>query len=70
MFYKPMQLWGMVEMSSCGGLYHHDVVRTREGWMTEWLVEENVCGSWTRCPERGLVRDDLVKAWSDKERGG
>ena len=28
MFYNPMQLPGMAEMSSCGGYYHHELVRS------------------------------------------
>jgi hypothetical protein len=42
MFYNPMQLPGMAELSSCGGYYHHDLVRTPEGWKSERLVEENL----------------------------
>jgi 3-phenylpropionate/cinnamic acid dioxygenase small subunit len=42
MFYNPMQLPGMAELSSCGGNYHHDLVRTPEGWKSERLVEENL----------------------------
>jgi len=42
MFYNPMQLPGMAEMSFCGGYYHHDFVRTQEGWKSQRLVEENV----------------------------
>ena len=42
MFYNPMQLPGMSEMSFCGGYYHHEMVRTDEGWKSERLVEENV----------------------------
>ena len=42
MFYNPMQLPGMAEMSSCGGNYFHDVVRTPEGWKSERLVEVNL----------------------------
>jgi 3-phenylpropionate/cinnamic acid dioxygenase small subunit len=42
MFYNPMQLPGLAEQSYCGGYYHHDVVRTAEGWKSEKLVEENV----------------------------
>jgi 3-phenylpropionate/cinnamic acid dioxygenase small subunit len=41
MFYNPMQLPGMADLSYCGGYYHHDVVRTPEGWRSERLVEEN-----------------------------
>jgi hypothetical protein len=42
MFYNPMRLPGMAEMSFCGGYYHHEFVRTAEGWKSERLVEENV----------------------------
>ncbi|KUH85180.1 MULTISPECIES: nuclear transport factor 2 family protein [unclassified Mycobacterium] len=42
MFYNPMQLPGMPEMSSCGGYYHHELVRTPDGWRSRRLVEENV----------------------------
>ena len=42
MFYNPMQLPGMTEMSACGGYYHHDLVRTPDGWRSRSLREENV----------------------------
>jgi hypothetical protein len=42
MFYNPMQLPGMSEMSSCGGYYHHELVRTSDGWRSRHLREENV----------------------------
>jgi hypothetical protein len=42
MFYNPMQLPGMDELSFCGGYYHHDMVRTPEGWRSAHLVEENL----------------------------
>ena len=42
MFYNPMHLPGMAEMSYCGGNYHHDVVRTLDGWKSERLIEENL----------------------------
>jgi 3-phenylpropionate/cinnamic acid dioxygenase small subunit len=42
LFYNPMQLPGMAEMSFCGGYYHHEMVRTDEGWKSERLVEENL----------------------------
>ena len=42
MFFNPMLLPGMAEQSYCGGYYHHDLVRTPEGWRSERLVEENV----------------------------
>lgn len=42
MFYNPMRLPGMDDLSYCGGYYHHEVVRTPDGWRSERLVEENV----------------------------
>jgi hypothetical protein len=42
MFYNPMQLPGMSEPSSCGGYYHHELVRTGEGWRSRRLREDNV----------------------------
>ena len=41
MFYNPMQLPGMAELSYCGGYYHHEVVRTLDGWRSRMLREEN-----------------------------
>ncbi|STZ42915.1 bile acid 7-alpha dehydratase [Mycolicibacterium gilvum] len=42
MFYNPMQLPGMAEQSSCGGYYHHELVRTSDGWRSRHLREDNV----------------------------
>jgi 3-phenylpropionate/cinnamic acid dioxygenase small subunit len=42
MFYNPMQLPGMTEMSACGGYYHHELVRTPDGWRSRSLREENL----------------------------
>ncbi|BBY43212.1 nuclear transport factor 2 family protein [Mycolicibacterium celeriflavum] len=42
MFYNPMQLPGTTEPSSCGGYYHHELVRTSDGWRSRNLREENV----------------------------
>jgi len=42
MFYNPMQLPGMTELSYCGGYYHHELVRTPGGWRSRHLREENV----------------------------
>ena len=41
MFFNPMQLPGVEGSSSCGGFYHHDLVRTAEGWKSSRLVEES-----------------------------
>lgn len=40
-FYNPMLLPGMDAPSACGGYYHHELVRTPEGWKSARLVEEN-----------------------------
>ncbi|KKC06445.1 nuclear transport factor 2 family protein [Mycobacterium nebraskense] len=42
MFYNPMQLPGMSELSYCGGYYHHELMRTARGWCSRSLREENV----------------------------
>lgn len=42
MFYNPMLLPGMSEQSSCGGYYHHELVRTPDGWRSRHLREDNV----------------------------
>ncbi|KRE31970.1 dehydratase [Mycobacterium sp. Soil538] len=42
MFYNPMQLPGMSGPSSCGGYYHHELVRTPGGWRSRSLREQNV----------------------------
>ncbi|OMC04931.1 hypothetical protein A5735_05760 [Mycolicibacter heraklionensis] len=42
MFYNPMQLPSMTELSYCGGYYHHELVRTGEGWRSAHLREENL----------------------------
>jgi len=47
MFYNPMQLPGMAEMSSCGGYYHHELVRTPTGGAVR-ICARRTCGSSTR----------------------
>jgi hypothetical protein len=42
MFYNPMQLPGMSDLSYCGGYYHHELVRTPDGWRSRQLREERV----------------------------
>lgn len=42
MFYNPMQLPGMTELSYCGGYYYHELVRTGDGWRSRSLREDNV----------------------------
>lgn len=50
MFYNPMQLPGMAEPSFCGGFYHHELVRTPDGWKSRHLREEN---RWFLNPMKG-----------------
>ena len=42
MFYNPMQLPGMADISCCGGYYHHELVRTSDGWRSRELREDAV----------------------------
>lgn len=42
LFYNPMRPPGMTDMSYCGGYYHHQLVRTPDGWRSRHLREENV----------------------------
>ena len=42
MFYNPMQLPGMTELSYCGGYYYHELVRIDDGWRSRNLREDNV----------------------------
>lgn len=42
MFYNPMQLPGISGLSYCGGYYHHELVRTADGWRSRSLREENL----------------------------
>ena len=41
MFYNPFQLSGTSALSFCGGYYHHQLVRTPDGWRSRSLREEN-----------------------------
>ncbi len=40
MFYNRCR--AMAELSYCGGYYHHELVRTPDGWRSRNLREENV----------------------------
>lgn len=42
MFYNPMRLPGAAELTYCGGNYHHEVVRTADGWKSCRLTEESL----------------------------
>jgi hypothetical protein len=50
MFYNSMQLPGMSELSTCGGYYHHEMVRTPDGWRSRSLREDNL---WLVNPPTG-----------------
>ncbi|MFZ0831975.1 MAG: nuclear transport factor 2 family protein [Mycobacterium sp.] len=41
MFYNPFQLAGASALSFCGGYYHHELVRTPDGWRSRSLREDN-----------------------------
>lgn len=41
-FFNPMQIPGLGEQSSCGGYYHHELVRTEDGWRSRSMREEIV----------------------------
>lgn len=41
MFYNPMILPGAADVSTCGGWYRHQLVRTGAGWRSTNLREEN-----------------------------
>ena len=51
MFYNPCLLPGQDATSYFGGYYHHDFVRTPQGWRSKHLVEEMVW--WVNHPVRG-----------------
>ena len=42
MFYNPFQIRGLPEQSTCGGYYHHELVRTADGWARRSLREQSV----------------------------
>ena len=42
MFYNPTKLAWLDELSYFGGYYHHDVVRTADGWRSRSLREDAV----------------------------
>ncbi len=42
MFYNPMRIPGMSELTYCGGNYHHEVIRTDDGWKSCRLTEESL----------------------------
>ncbi len=44
MFFNPTQIKGLDELSIFGGYYHHELVRTPDGWRSRALREEMV---WT-----------------------
>jgi hypothetical protein len=49
MFLNPMRLPGATDQSCCGGYYHHEFVRTTDGWKSRSLVEDLV---WFTNPPR------------------
>ncbi len=49
MFFNPTQIAGLDELSLFGGYYHHDLVRTPDGWRSRQLREQMV---WTASSAR------------------
>jgi ketosteroid isomerase-like protein len=41
-FYNPMQIPGVEGFTYTGGYYHHDMVRTPDGWRSRHLYEESI----------------------------
>jgi len=54
MFYNPMRLPGMSDLSFCGGYYHHQLRRTPDGWRSRDLREEMI---WFANPPGGRPAD-------------
>jgi hypothetical protein len=50
-FLNPMRFPGSVDLSCCGGYYHHTLIRTDDGWRSRELREENV---WFHNLPKGL----------------
>lgn len=50
LFHNPMQLPGIEGITACGGRYHHQMVRTADGWRSRHLREENL---WFSNPPAG-----------------
>lgn len=50
LFHNPMQIPGIDGITTCGGRYHHEMVRTPDGWRSRRLREENL---WFTNPPAG-----------------
>ena len=51
MFYNPTQIQGIADLCFFGGYYHHELVRTPDGWRSPHLREEAV---WSVNSPRGV----------------
>ena len=51
MFYNPTQIQGIADLCFFGGYYHHELVRTPDGWRSRHLREEAV---WSVNSPRGV----------------
>ena len=51
MFYNPKQIQGIADLCFFGGYYHHELVRTPDGWRSRHLREEAV---WSVNSPRGV----------------
>jgi 3-phenylpropionate/cinnamic acid dioxygenase small subunit len=47
MFYNPLRFPGADDVTFCGGWYHHQLVRTADGWRSRDLREES---TWFHSP--------------------
>lgn len=41
-FFNPLQIPGVDGVSTCGGYYNHELIRTTDGWRSTRLVEDNI----------------------------
>lgn len=49
-FHNPLRIPGIDGITTCGGRYHHEMVRTPDGWRSRRLREENL---WFSNPPPG-----------------
>src|SRR5262245_34695637 len=52
MFYNPLRFPGADDLTFCGGWYHHQLVRTADGWRSRDLREESL---WFHSPPPRLA---------------
>ena len=67
MFYNPMQLPGMIDLSYCGGYYYRGLVRTPDGWKSRKLTEDNVYQPTLEFPRHAVTNWPWLRS---KHHGG